>query len=143
MMLKIRRPIGPSACLDTPVSSLSLTRRQILAGGAACAAILGAGRGWANGTALGQPQGMRFEDLITHARVAAQQPYAPTPVPAPDLIEQIDYNAHWKIRFREDLSLFPGAADAPVQMFYPGRYFPDPVRIYIRDGRRQRPRSTV
>lgn len=112
----------------------SFTRRRLLAGVSACVTVGSLRMVSADGLQLGNPQAMSFESLIDYARNAAQRPYAPVPMPAPDLIEKVDYNAHWKIRFREDQSLFPGADDAPVQLFYPGRYFPDPVKIYLRDG---------
>lgn len=110
------------------------TRRDVLA---ALAALAG---GSALAPALAQPLARpaplktSFDDLIEKARRAAAAPFTPAPNPAPDLIEKIDYDAHWKIRWREDASLAPGGADHPVQLFHPGRYFPHPVQIYVRDG---------
>ncbi|APX14071.1 glucan biosynthesis protein D (plasmid) [Tateyamaria omphalii] len=76
---------------------------------------------------------MTFERLVEKARNAANQPYAPVEIPAPDLIERVNYSAHWQIQFRPDATLYVGRNKAPVQLFHPGRFFPEPVKIYIRD----------
>ncbi|MEN8637286.1 MULTISPECIES: glucan biosynthesis protein [Pseudoalteromonas] len=78
-----------------------------------------------------------FEDLKALAKASAEKPYTPTKVPAPKLIDKITYDEHWKIRFKEDETLYPSGKKAPVQLFYPGRYFPEPVSIYIRDDKNQ------
>lgn len=74
-----------------------------------------------------------FEDLKALAKASAAEPYSAPVVPAPELIEKIGYDQHWRIRFKEDKSLYPDGKKAPVQFFYPGRYFPEPVKMYIRD----------
>ena len=74
-----------------------------------------------------------FEDLKAMAKASAKKPYTPVEVPAPELIDKITYDEHWKIRFKEDETLYPNGEKAPVQLFYPGRYFPEPVSIFIRD----------
>jgi glucans biosynthesis protein len=76
-----------------------------------------------------------FEDLKALAKASAAKPYSAPVVPAPELIEKIDYDQHWRIRFKEDESLYPSGKKAPVQFFYPGRYFPEPVKMYIRDNK--------
>ena len=68
-----------------------------------------------------------FEDLKAMAKASAKKPYTPVEVPAPELIDKITYDEHWKIRFKEDETLYPNGKKAPVQLFYPGRYFPEPV----------------
>ncbi|CAA0078872.1 Glucans biosynthesis protein D [Zhongshania aliphaticivorans] len=74
-----------------------------------------------------------FEDLKALAKSSASKPYSPSVNPAPELIDKMTYDQHWKIRFKEEEALYPSGKNAPVQLFYPGRYFPDQVRIYIRD----------
>jgi len=74
-----------------------------------------------------------FEDLKALAKASAAEPYSAPVVPSPELIEKIGYDQHWRIRFKEDKSLYPDGRKAPVQFFYPGRYFPEPVKMYIRD----------
>lgn len=115
------------------LSGIALTRRQVLGGATAGLAWVMAGTGHAQ-TPAQTPAPLRFEDLIDRAQFNARRPYEPPVVPSFRLIRRLDYDAHWQIRFREDQSLFPGVADAPVQLFYPGRYFPEPVEIHLRDG---------
>ncbi|MFK7763712.1 MAG: glucan biosynthesis protein [Roseobacter sp.] len=74
-----------------------------------------------------------FEQLVSYAQAAAREVYAPPVVPMPELIDLVDYSAHWQIRFRKTQSLYPGADDAAVQFFHPGRFFPEPVAMYLRD----------
>ena len=74
-----------------------------------------------------------FEDLKALAKASANTPYSPSVNPAPELIDKMTYDQHWKIRFKEEETLYPSGENAPVQLFYPGRYFPDPVKIYIRN----------
>jgi len=76
-----------------------------------------------------------FEDLKALAKASAGNPYSPAVVPNPELIDKITYDQHWKIRFKEDETLYPSGKNAPVQFFYPGRYFQEPVNIYIRDSK--------
>ncbi|WP_409439593.1 glucan biosynthesis protein [Psychromonas sp. GE-S-Ul-11] len=76
-----------------------------------------------------------FEDLKALAKEAASKPYSPSVNPAPELIDKMTYDQHWKISFKNEKTLYPSGKNSPVQLFYPGRYFPDPVRIYIRDNK--------
>ncbi|MEG3753729.1 glucan biosynthesis protein [Psychromonas arctica] len=78
-----------------------------------------------------------FEDLKGLAKASAASPYSPPVVPATDLIDKITYDQHWKIRFKDEKTLYPNGTKAPVQFFYPGRYFQEPVKIYVRDNNNQ------
>ncbi|WP_235962444.1 glucan biosynthesis protein [Jannaschia marina] len=78
-------------------------------------------------------EAVTFEDLIEKARLAATRPFQPITIPAPRMIENVDYSAHWQIQFREDATIYVGPNKSPVQFFHPGRYFPEPVRIHVRD----------
>lgn len=83
---------------------------------------------------LGSPRPFSFERLIDEARAASERPYDPAPARAAEVLERIDYDAHWKIRFRPEKSeeIAPGV---PLQFFHMGRYFKEPVRLYeIGDG---------
>lgn len=107
------------------------SRRAVLAGSAA---FLASGLwGAAKSDAASTGETVTFDKLIEKARNAAAKPFEPAHIPAPELIEKINYSAHWQIRFRDDATLFIGKNKAPVQLFHPGRYFPEPVRIYVRD----------
>ncbi|MBT9383010.1 glucan biosynthesis protein D [Pseudooceanicola sp. CBS1P-1] len=86
----------------------------------------------AAGTELGDPQPFSFDTLKQMARDLAQHGYTPMPVQDADIIHDIDYDAHSAIRFRKDRALFQGIPqDFPVDFFFPGRYFPDPVHMYL------------
>ncbi|RAI03184.1 glucan biosynthesis protein D [Acuticoccus sediminis] len=83
---------------------------------------------------LGEPQTFRFETLIQRAREAAQRPYEPPHIIAGDVLERIDYDAHWKIRYRDDATFSPPGTNAEVQLFHQGRYFKEPVHLFVVDG---------
>ncbi|MEM9224088.1 MAG: glucan biosynthesis protein [Pseudomonadota bacterium] len=81
--------------------------------------------------ALGPKRQFSFDRLVERARDAAARPHAPTPVAAREVLDKIDYDAHWRIRFREDASFTPPGTIDPVQVFFPGKFFPEPVGIHI------------
>ena len=82
---------------------------------------------------LGPAKPFSFETLAGDAKALAEKPFEPYPVQTPELFEKIDYDAHWKIRFRADHTVDVG--DAPVQFFHQGRYFKEPVTInLVEDG---------
>lgn len=123
-------------------------RRDILRSTAAAAAWLaasGAGRanagdpGGPGGPAFEAPRPFSFDRLIERAAGLAEQPYSPPPAPAPEIVAQIDYDAHGAIQYRRDLAL---AADGPgvfpVTFFHLGRLFPNPVGMHLVTGARAR-----
>ncbi|MEX2518898.1 MAG: glucan biosynthesis protein D [Paracoccaceae bacterium] len=72
-----------------------------------------------------------FDILIARARALAAAPYAPpSALPAAELAD-VDYDAHWKIVFREEATMTPAGDGAPVQFFHPARFFPDPVAMHV------------
>lgn len=88
---------------------------------------------WAaeSGLRFGPPEPFSFELLIERARAQAAQPYVPPPLPAPDVVKRIDYDAHGKLRFRPEYALFgdgPGAY--PVTFQFLGGFFPKSVRMH-------------
>ncbi len=115
-----------------------ISRRRLIAAKLALAAAwsagLAPGRGRAEGGAhlhLGPARAFSFDALVELAKQAASEPYRPAVVPAPEQIAKIDYDQHWRIRFREEESMEPAGPDAPVQLFHPGRFFPEPVRVHL------------
>lgn len=113
----------------------SLTRRQVLAGSlslplnAAFARLAFAGGADAP---LGAPQAFDFDRLTARAKMMASQPYAPFVVRGAHVLERIDYDAHWKIRFKPNWALWPrGQGPFPVRMFHPGRYQKESVKIHL------------
>ncbi|MCE8471853.1 glucan biosynthesis protein, partial [Rhodovulum sulfidophilum] len=80
------------------------------------------------GPELGAPTAFSFDMLADRAAALAARPHVPTPVHQPDVLEKIDYDAHWKIRFRRDAALMLG--NTPAQFFHLGTYFREPVKIF-------------
>lgn len=116
---------------DPSTEKTDVTRRSILGGSIAFLTLGSAGQVLAETT--DDISNMTFEGLIERARTAAGQPYTPAVVPDPDIIDKVNYSAHWQITFRDEATLYVGDSDAPVQLFHPGQYFPEPVQIYTRD----------
>ena len=116
---------------------LAPTRRGFLGviAAALAAGTLPARQALADTVPLGPVQDFTFDELVAQARDSAMRPFMPAVVPAPDLIDKIDYDAHWRITYRKDATLTPKGTDAEIQLFHPGRFFPQPVRIYLRDGK--------
>jgi glucans biosynthesis protein len=113
-----------------------ITRRQFVSASAATAAVAATGF---QGSALaavalkmGAPAPFSFEALKTRARELAGMPHVPPPRPMPEVLEQIDYDAHGKIKFKTDLALWAdGPSEFPVTFFHLGRFFQNPVRMHV------------
>lgn len=120
-------------------ASASLDRRQMIALGAAAVAMAAspAAEAQARNLELGPAQAFTWDGLVARAKALAARPYAPPPTPAPDLLEQIDYDAHGKIRFRTELAPFSadqgGLAKGrfAATFFHLGRFFRKPQRIHV------------
>ncbi len=129
-------------------ASSRLDRRAMIALGAAAVAMAASpsAEAQARGLELGPAQPFSWDGLVARAKALAAQPYAPPPTPAPDILEQIDYDAHGKIRFRTEIAPFsaeqrPDPARPPeirkgkfaATFFHLGRFFKKPQRIHILD----------
>ncbi len=110
-----------------------IDRRTFLAGAAGALAVMGL-------PAAAEPRGLRFapptpfsfEALKRRAKELAAAPYVAPPRPSPEILEQIDYDAHGRIRFKTDLALWAeGPSRYPVTFFHLGRYFQTPVRMHV------------
>jgi glucans biosynthesis protein len=113
-----------------------MDRRQFLSYAAATASLAATGFcGPAladSGLKTGAPAPFSFDALKKRARDMARAPYAPPPRPAPEVLAQIDYDAHGKIKFKTDLALWADGPSAfPVTFFHLGRYFQKPVRMHV------------
>ncbi|MBE3637055.1 glucan biosynthesis protein [Mangrovicoccus algicola] len=86
--------------------------------------------------ATGEAEPFSFERLREMARDLAGHPFQPMAVADPDIVDRIDYDAHNQISYRREDTLWKDQGDrSPVQFFFPGRYFPQPVHIYaVEDG---------
>jgi periplasmic glucans biosynthesis protein len=115
-------------------------RRTLALGAAAALAGLLPASAQVRGLELGAPEAFSFETLTTRARTLAARPYAPPPTPSPEILEQIDYDAHGKIRFKTELAPFsteqPGLPKGrfAATFFHLGRYFKKPQRIHVLAG---------
>jgi glucans biosynthesis protein len=122
-----------------------MDRRQVLSLGAAVAAAgVMPAEARSPGLELGKAEPFSFEALVRRAAALATKPYVSPPVPSPDILEQIDYDAHGKIRFRAENAPFsydqrpdPGKPAEiakgrfPATFFHLGRYFKKPQRIHV------------
>lgn len=70
-----------------------------------------------------------FDILKKRAEDLARRPFAPYEVKHPAELDKIDYDAHWRIKYREDATVKVG--DVPLQFFHLGVYFRAPVRMSI------------
>ncbi|WP_205589620.1 glucan biosynthesis protein [Chachezhania antarctica] len=85
--------------------------------------------------ALGPPEVFSFERLREMALALSGKPHAPEPIPQAGIVDQIDYDRHNQIAFRKDRALWNTSGASPVQFFFPGKYFPEPVHFYtVTDG---------
>ena len=80
---------------------------------------------------MGAPTAFSFEALRKRAQEMAKAAYVAPPRPSPEVLDQIDYDAHGKLRFKTDLALWAnGPSEFPVTFFHLGRFFQKPVRMY-------------
>jgi glucans biosynthesis protein len=87
-----------------------------------------------SGMALGKAADFSWDGLIEEARHLSKQPFQPELQPDPDILEQIDWEAHGNIHFKPDDALFAsGPGQYPVQFFHPGCFFQNSVRMYRLD----------
>ncbi|MEJ8573896.1 glucan biosynthesis protein D [Microbaculum marinum] len=117
----------------------TLTRRELLIGGV-CVGAAGLLPRLALATAsaesrFGPAEPFSFDLLKRRARELAGKPYAAPVIRAPEVLEQIDFDAHQQIRFRDEAQLWGGDGGGPgIGFFHLGRYFKAPVRIYAVEG---------
>ncbi|GAB5375832.1 MAG: glucan biosynthesis protein D [Acuticoccus sp.] len=113
------------------------TRRTFVTGSLALGALpawaqaAGAASSAGSPLVLGPAAPFDFARLADEARALAARPHVPAINPAPAVMQDIDFDAHWKIRYREEATFSPPGSDAQVQLFYPGRFFPEPVAIHL------------
>ncbi len=117
-----------------------LSRRDVVAALAALGLAPVLPAAGASGRALlGEPRPFSFEALVEAARERAGSPHAPTPVRAGEVLQKIDYDDHWKIRFRADHTVEAPGGRAPLRFFHLGRFFQQPVGIHLVDNGEARP----
>ena len=116
-----------------------INRRRFLQTATATAAL--AAQGFSGealaqqGLKMGAPAPFSFDDLKKRAQDMARSPYVAPQSPSPEVLYQIDYDAHGKIRFKTDLALWAnGPSEFPVTFFHMGRFFQKPVRMHVVEG---------
>ncbi|MEX2449896.1 MAG: glucan biosynthesis protein D [Rhodospirillales bacterium] len=97
-----------------------------LIGGAAPAAA-------ATGLTFGPAEPFSYDRLKRHARDLAARPYREPPRPDPSIVSKIDYDAHGKLRFRKEFSLYRNGP-FPISFQHVGMFFPKTVRMHAIDG---------
>ncbi len=109
-----------------------ITRRNFLAASAALAAASALKPDEAHAAlSYGPPVTFSWEALQGWAEQLAQLPHDPNTPSNRELIQRIDYDAHQQIRYRKDAQIWPAPNSYPVELFHVGKYFQEPVRIFL------------
>ena len=106
--------------------SYPLSRRFVL--GALLGAAASGTRAFA-ASPTGPESPFSFAWLEDKARRSASMPFRPAPVQNPAVLDRLDYDAHWKIRFRDEVA--PLVGGMPLEFFHVGKYAREPVRIFM------------
>jgi glucans biosynthesis protein len=120
----------------------AITRRDMLGALAALGlvpALPGGVLAASTAASLGEAAPFSFDRMIADAKARAARPYDPGVVRAGDVLEKIDYTEHWQIKFKADHTVQVGGGKAPVRFFHLGKFFKQPVGIYLVDGDEVRP----
>lgn len=105
---------------------------MFLSGGAALAAALTLNPRSASAyLSYGPSVRFTWDSLVAWADALAVAPFAPAAPSDPDLIQRIDYDAYHQIRYRPDAAIWPKPGGSPVELFHVGRYFKEPVRVFV------------
>lgn len=118
--------------------SAALSRRDVLSAAAAAsvASLLGAtGPAAAAQLKFGAAKPFSFSGLVGRAREMAGKAYLAPRKPAPEIVDQIGYEQHGKIKFRADHALFSEEKGVyPVTFFPVGKYFPKTIKMHAVEG---------
>src|SRR5277367_3583370 len=86
----------------------------------------------AAGLRLAKPQPFSFDALSKEMQTRAAHPYARENSLPQQALDNIDYEAHGKIKFNTDYALFrDGPGLFPVTFFHLGKFFRTPVHMYV------------
>jgi glucans biosynthesis protein len=72
-----------------------------------------------------------WEALQDWVAQLAKLPYQAPKPSNPELIGRIDFDTHQQIRYRADAAIRAAQDGYPVQLFHVGKYFMEPVRIFL------------
>jgi len=116
-----------------------ITRRTFVTSGLALATIAAMPPRTANAAlSFGGAVQFSWSKLQGWAEALSRLPYQPAVPSDPELIDRIDFDAHQQIRYRHDQAIHPAQGAYPVELFHVGRYFKEPVRIFVVNGGRSR-----
>lgn len=112
---------------------MGISRRTFTAGTLASLASLGIdGVANAANVEFGPPVRFSMDALAAWAKAISRAPYFPQRPRDPELISRIDYDAYQQIRYRANAAIWSDrSAPFPVELFHVGKYFQEPVRIFI------------
>ncbi|AJE47138.1 glucan biosynthesis protein [Celeribacter indicus] len=123
------------------MSDIALSRRRMLASAVGAGAffllpeLARAQKGSTGSSGLGPAEPFSFAQLRETAQSLAREEFVPMRVADGDVLDQVDYDRHNQIAFRKDRTLWNEDGASPVQFFFPGRYFREPVHVYaLQDG---------
>ncbi|HEY0340409.1 MAG TPA: glucan biosynthesis protein, partial [Steroidobacteraceae bacterium] len=113
-----------------------IDRRSVLAAASTSIALSALGLApkafAASGLKLGKPQPFSFDALAKEMQARATHPYAHENSLPQQVLDDIDYEAHGKIKFNTDYALFrDGPGLFPVTFFHLGKFFRTPVHMYV------------
>jgi periplasmic glucans biosynthesis protein len=73
-----------------------------------------------------------FNALSGWAKQLSQKPFQKPIILDAELLERLDFDAYQQIRFRPDWAIWShGDGPYPIELFHAGKYFKDPVRIFV------------
>lgn len=117
---------------------MTVDRRSFLRSTAILAGLSALVPGWHPAQAqTGATRPFSFGALVDRARQAAALAYVPPYQPLPEVVRQIDYEQHGKIKFRTAAAPFsgeagtPGPAGYPLEFFHLGQYFTKRVQMNL------------
>ncbi len=118
--------------------SANLSRRDVLSSALAASfvGLLGSSRqAIASTLKFGPAKAFSFATLTHRAKELAGKAYMAPKKPAPQIVDQIEYEQHGKIKYRADQALFSDDKGVyPVTFFPVGKYFAKTVKMHAVDG---------
>lgn len=115
-----------------------VTRRQAVVATAAAVlagaleARLGRAADGNGGVTFGPRAAFSFDGIKDMARRLAASPWVKPETAVGETLEKIDYDAFQQIRYRPELTLnIDRDGRYPAQLFHLGKYFKDPVRMFV------------